>query len=86
MKFFEKRPLLRLIFLPVYLTLAVLLVLEPSFINILIALIMLFYCYVTLVKAGIIKSETAANIKSFGFDLTGIIFSVLMIIYVIKLF
>lgn len=85
MKFFNEKPLFRLCFFAAYITAAICGIIDFTFPGILFSLVMLFCCYVTLVKAGILKNEFISEIKSSGFDFISVALSVIIIIDVIKI-
>jgi hypothetical protein len=73
MSFFNKNPVIRLIFVVTYLATAVWIVIKDfAWLNIFFALLMLFGCYVALVKSGVIKDTKANSINNFHFDILSI--------------
>lgn len=87
MNWIEKRPVFRLIFSVVYLMLAVLFIYNNfTWVNSILSLIMIFGCYISLVKAKIIKDPNARNINNYNFDFISIIFTVYLFIRLIKSF
>lgn len=80
MKFLNIRPKLRLVFLASYLVTAVwIMVKKFSFIYIVAGLLFLFGCYISLVKAEVIKDSRADNIDNFSFDFVSFIIILVLV-------
>jgi hypothetical protein len=80
MKFLNIRPKLRLVFLASYLATAVwIMVKKFSFIYIVAGLLFLFGCYISLVKAEVIKDSRADNIDNFSFDFVSFIIILVLV-------
>lgn len=76
----EKHSIFRLIFAFFYFILFIYIVRDFSWPNIFISLIMLFCCYISLVKANLIKDLNANGINNNAFDVISIIGIICLII------
>ena len=81
MAFLNKHPIFRVVFFAAYLATAVWIVVKDfAVLNILFSLLMLFGCYVSLVKSGIIKDKNADSIHDLYFDVLSIMITVFLLI------
>jgi hypothetical protein len=84
MNFLNKNPIIRLTFLITYLATAVWIIIKDfAWLNILVALLMLFGCYIALVKSGVIKDTNADSINNFYFDFLSIVIAAILLIDII---
>ncbi|HBR30767.1 MAG TPA: hypothetical protein DD733_01660 [Clostridiales bacterium] len=81
MIFLNKNPVVRLTFIITYLVTAVWIVIKDfAWLNIFFALLILFGCYIALVKSGVIEDKKAKSINNLHFDILSIAITVFLII------
>lgn len=74
MCFFNKYPIMRLIFVVIYLIAAVWFVFRDfAWLNIIFGLLMLFGCYISIIKSGLKKDVRADGIDDFSFDFLSLV-------------
>ena len=85
MYIFNKYPFTRLIFFITYLLIAIKTIIKNfAWFNIVISLLMLFGCYISLVKSGVIKDKNADGISSHSYDFISITITVYSLIYILR--
>lgn len=81
MSFLNKHPVVRVTFFVTYLATAVWIVVkEFAWLNIFFSLLMLFGCYVALVKSGVIKDKKTDSINELHFDVLSIVTTVFLVV------
>lgn len=88
MFFFNKYPIFRLILTAIYLFAAVWIVIKDFiFFNIIFGLLMLFGCYISIIKSGLKKDVKADGINDFSFDFLSLVIFIYLIVDIVnKLF
>ena len=81
MSFFSKKPIRRLLFVPIYVVFAICILAEDiAFLNILCSIFILFVGYIAIVKSGILKDENAQKIDDWRFDFFSIAVAVFLLL------
>jgi len=84
MRFFNKYPITRLIFFLIYLVAAVWFVVRDfAWLNIIIVPIMLFACYISIIKSGLKKDVKADGINNFSFDFLSLVIMIYLSIDIV---
>lgn len=85
MRFFEKKPRRRLLFVFAYVIFAIRLVVDDfAVLNVLFSILMLFGGYIAIVKSKIIKDKNANTIDDYKFDLSSVLLIVFLFIKILS--
>lgn len=84
MTFFKNKPILRIIFIPIYiLSVKYILCNGLNIGNIFASIILLFGCYITIVKTKIIKDKNADTINDYKFDIFNSLLTIVLLINIL---
>jgi hypothetical protein len=84
MIWFDRHPITRLIFVFVYLVAAIwILIRSFAWLNIIFSLLMLFGCYISLIKSGTIRDIKANRINNLSFDIVSILITLFLLVDVL---